>query len=141
MKKLAVLGVLLLLASCATKQVVSGKRPLFEVLTQQETGGGNIQFYEILTEQKEIVMLQGDENLKNKIKPGDTDKCNFVILNMGEKRSGGYSITVESATETADKVILKVKEKKPEPGSMVTEAITYPYAVVRINSKKAIEIQ
>ena len=142
MRKILCAFVVVVFASCGTKQVSADKRPpLFEILTQQETGGGNIQFYEILSEPKEIIMLQGDENLKNKIKAGDTDKANFIILNMGEKRSGGYAISVESVEETADKIIVTVKEIVPEPGSMVTQAITYPYAVVRINSKKPIDIK
>lgn len=141
MRKVITACVLALLASCATKSVPTGKRPLFEVLTQQENGGGNIQFYEILTEPKEIVMLQNDETLKGKIGATATDTANFVILNMGEKSSGGYSIGVDSVVETADKIIIKIKENKPAPGAMVTQAITYPYAVVRINSKKPIEFQ
>jgi len=86
-------------------------------------------------------MLQNDEHLKRKIKEDDVKNSNFVILNMGEKRSGGYSITVENVEETADKVILTVKENEPEPGAMVTQAITYPYAIVKINSKKEITIK
>ena len=142
MRKILCAFVVVILASCGSNQSSADKkRPLFEVLTQQENGGGNIQFYEILSEPKEIIMLQGDENLKGKIQSGDTDKANFIILNMGEKRSGGYSIGVESVVETTDKILVKVKETAPEPGSMVTQAITYPYAVVRINSKKPIDIQ
>lgn len=142
MRKLLTIGIIALTVSCSTNKTASDKkRPLCEVLTQQDNGGGNIQFYEILTEEKEIVMLQGDENLKGKINASDMKTANFILLNMGEKRSGGYSIGVESVQETADKIIVKVKENKPEEGSMVTQAITYPYAVVRINSKKPIDIQ
>lgn len=141
MKKILCAIAIVLLVSCGTKQVSADKRQLYEILTQQENGGGNIQFYEILTEPKEIVMLQGDENLKGKIKAGDIDKANFIILNMGEKSTGGYAISVENVVETADKIIVTVKEITPKPGAMVTQAITYPYAVVRINSKKPIDIK
>jgi len=39
-----------------------------------------------------------------------------------------------------DKIVVTVKETKPE-GEMVTQALTYPYAVLKINSKKPIEIK
>jgi hypothetical protein len=111
---------------------------LFEVLTQQSDGGGNINFYEILTESNEIKMLQNDKKLRNKISALDVQKSNFVILNMGEKNTGGYSIGIESVVETKENIIINVKESSPEPGSMVTQVITYPFCVVKINSKKEI---
>ena len=140
MKK--ILGGLLtiLLFSCGAKQTISEKeRPLYEILTQQNDGGASIRFYEILTESREIAMLQNDENLRDKIKPGDINTSNFIILNMGEKPSAGYSITVENVEETADKVIVTVKEQ--EPKGMSASVITYPYCIVRINSKKQIVIK
>ena len=133
--------VFLTLGSCSAKKTTSGTKPLYEVLTQQENGGGNIRFYEILSEEKEIIMLQGDENLKGKIDSADLKSANFIILNMGEKTHGGYSIGIDKVEETPDKIIVTVKETSAEPGSMVTQAITYPYAVVKINSKKPIEIK
>ncbi|HEY6142369.1 MAG TPA: protease complex subunit PrcB family protein [Flavobacterium sp.] len=136
--------VLLLLAtvlfSCSSsKQTVS--RPLFEVLTQQEDGGGNIQFFEILSESNEIAMLQNDDKLKDKINSSDVQTSNFIVLNMGEKPTGGYQIGLESVVETDKNIIITIKEIAPEPNAMVTQAITYPYSIVRINSKKEIIIK
>lgn len=139
MKKILVLSVILVVAACGST-ADKGKRPLYEVLTQQEQGGAQVRFFEILTEEKEINMLLGDEHLKRKIKPSDINKANFVILNLGEQNSGGHSIAVEKVEERADKIVVTVKETAPEPGGMATSVMTYPYAVVRINSKKPIEI-
>lgn len=142
MKKLPYLFVIFLVVSCGAKAIVdAGKRPLYEVLIQQSDGGGNIHFYEILTEPNEIKMLQNDELLKDKISALDVQKSNFVILNMGEKNSGGYAVGVESLVETDQNIIINVKESIPESGAMVIEAITYPFCVVKINSKKDIIIK
>ena len=131
-----------MLVSCGAKATkVTVKRPLFEVLTQQSDGGGNIHFYEILTEPNEIKMLQNDKQLKNKITAIDVQRSNFVILNMGEKSTGGYSIAVESVQETEKNIIINVKESSPEPDAMVTQGVTYPFCVVKINSKKEIIIK
>ena len=83
-------------------------------------------------------MLQNDESLKNKISVNDVQNSNFIILNMGEKFTGGYSIGVESVVETEKNIVIKVKETVPKEGAMVTQAITYPFCVVKINSKKDI---
>jgi hypothetical protein len=60
---------------------------------------------------------------------------------MGKKNTGGYSIGIESAVETEANIIINVKESSPETNSMVTQSITYPYCVVKINSKKEIIIK
>lgn len=128
--------------SCGASTPINTERKvLYEVLTQQGDGGGNIHFFEILTEPNEIRMLQNDKKLRNKISPIDVQKSNFVILNMGEKNTGGYSISIESVVETDKNIIISVKESSPEPGSMVSQAFTYPFCVVKINSKKEIIIK
>jgi hypothetical protein len=83
-------------------------------------------------------MLQNDKQLKSKISTADIQQSNFVILNMGERNSGGYEITVDKVEETANNIIISVKESGPEPGAMVTQALTNPFCVVKINSKKEI---
>ena len=142
MKKAVLLILSLILISCgASSTTKSGKNSLYEVLTQQTDGGASIRFFEILSEKNEITMLQNDEKLIDKIKPNDIQTSNFVILNMGEKTSGGYKIGIESVVETDKNIIISVKETEPEKGSMVTQEITTPYCVVKINSKKEIIIK
>lgn len=140
MKRIAVLLIVLIAAACGPA-ADKGKKPLYEVLTQQNDGGAQVRFFEILTEEREIKMLQNDENLKNKVKSTDVNTANFVILNMGEKPSGGHSISVESVRETADKIYIKVKETGPVEGEMATSVMSYPYAIVKVNSKKEIVVE
>lgn len=142
MKKISLSILILLLAACGASTPINTERKvLYEILTQQSDGGGNIHFFEILTEPNEIRMLQNDKKLRDKISPLDVQKSNFVILNMGEKNTGGYSIAVESVIETDKNVIISVKESSPEPDSMVSQGFSYPFCVVKINSKKEIIIK
>jgi hypothetical protein len=142
MKRIALLALTLILVSCgASSSKKSGTNSLYEILTQQTDGGASIRFFEILSEENEIAMLQNDEKLIDKIKPNDIQTSNFVVLNMGEKTSGGYKIGIESVVETDKNIIISVKETAPEKGSMVTQEITTPYCVVKINSKKEIIIK
>lgn len=142
MKKVVLFILNLILVSCgASSSKTSGTNVLYEVLTQQADGGASIRFFEILSEENEIAMLKNDEKLKEKIKPNDIQISNFVVLNMGEKTSGGYKISIESVVETDKNIVISVKETAPESGSMVTQEITTPYCVVKINSKKEIIIK
>jgi len=142
MNKYGIIIISLLVLSCgASNPTVVGNKRLYEVLTQKSDGGGNIRFFEILSEPREIKMLQNDVNLSKKISPEDVQNSNFVILNMGEKASSGYSIGVHAVEETEKNIIITIKETTPEPGSMVSQVITYPFCVVKINSKKEIIIK
>jgi len=141
MKKIAFALLTVFLVSCSSSKKPAESNSLFEVLTQQPDGGASIRFFEILSESKEIAMLQNDEKLKNKIHPNDIQTSNFVVLNMGEKETGGYKIGVESVVETDKNIIITVKETIPETNAMVTQVMTYPYCIVKINSKKEIIIK
>ena len=142
MKKAVLFILTLILVSCgASSSKTSGTNVLYEVLTQQTDGGASIRFFEILSEENEIAMLQNDEKLKGKIKPIDIQTSNFIVLNMGEKTSGGYKIGIESAVETDKNIIITIKETAPQSGSMSSQEITTPYCVVKINSKKEIIIK
>jgi hypothetical protein len=140
MKIVIALFSIVVLFSCASNSSKKTK-PLFEILTEQNNGGASIQFYEILSEEKEISMLLNDDNLKRKVKPEDVKTANFIILNLGEKNSSGYSVKVENIQETENQIILTVKEIKPKAGAPVTNVMSNPYTIVKINSKKEIVIK
>lgn len=140
MKKVISFVVVFILISCGAKKTTDSKG-LYEVLTQQSDGGGNIKFFEILTEPNEIAMLHSDPLLKDKMKQGDINNSNYVILNMGQKNTGGYLIDVEKVEETDSNIIITVKENNPAPDAMLMQVITYPYTVIKVNSKKEIIVK
>ncbi|RXR31271.1 protease complex subunit PrcB family protein [Flavobacterium piscinae] len=140
MKKIiATMTVCIILFSCSTQKNTDEKPPLYEILKQSEQGGANFRFFEMITEQKEFKMLLNDKDLKNKIKPSDIYTSNFLLLNMGEKNSGGYSFSIENIEETDNDIIITIKENVPK--GLATTVMTYPICIVKINSKKNIIIQ
>lgn len=141
MKKKSLILLSLILFSCATKIITPVNKPLFEILTEQSDGGANIRFFEILSEPNEIAMLQNDEKLKRKINSNDIQTSNFIVLNLGEKTSGGYKIKVESVVETEKNIIITVKEISPDVDVISGQYTTKPYSILKINSKKAIIIK
>lgn len=132
----------LVLIGCGSSKNTSAVKPLYEVLSVREDGGASIRFFEILSEEREIKMLQNDEELKGKIASSDLHESNFVILNMGEKQTLGYTIGVQKVVETPDKIIITVEDHKPKiPAAVDQDVYYYPYTVVKVNSKKAIEVE
>jgi len=127
------------LFSCKSILKSTSSPALYEVLTEQKDGGAHIRFFEILSEPREIKMLLGDANLKKKINQEDINTCNFIILNLGEKEIAESSILIKNVTETADKIIIETEEK--QSGSIKLPDFVYPYAIVKINSKKEIVIK
>jgi hypothetical protein len=69
----------------------------------------------------------------------------YVVLALGERRTGGYRIEVidaeQQSTHQGEIIVVKAKEIKPEPGQMVIQVITYPIAVYRLpRSELPIEV-
>lgn len=134
--------VAIVLNSCGSSSIKKTEsKSLYEVLTEQTDGGANIRFFEILSEPNEIAMLQNDEKLKNKIKADDVKTANFIVFNMGEKTTAGHRISIENAVETDKNIIITVKEITPKSSAVVTNEVTMPYCIVKVNSKKEIIIK
>ena len=141
MRKIILIVVIAVLYSCSSTKNAA-KKPLYEVLMVNNDGGANIKFYEVLTEQKEIKMLLGDETLRKKIKSNDITDCNFVILNSGPTLENNNKVTVEKVTETSTQIEVYVKDNQKNIDAVQTDDETlYPYTVVKINSKKPIVIK
>lgn len=55
-----------------------------------------------------------------------------IFISMGEKNTGGYSISVISVENVHGTARITVEEKSPEKNDEVTHAITYPYTIIKI---------
>lgn len=68
----------------------------------------------------------------------DFTSYNVVSVFAGEKSSGGYSVeilTVETRnfqTKDLPSLVIVVEYRQPQPGDFVTEAMTYPYHMIKI---------
>jgi hypothetical protein len=141
-KKGAIAFLLIFVISCSLNKQIVASKPLVEILSTQEDGGATIRFFEILSEEQEIKMLQNDEVLKEKINSSDIKTSNFVILNMGEKTTLGYTITIQKVEETATSIIITTKDNEPKSKrAEEKEIFYYPYTIVKVNSKKEVIIQ
>lgn len=62
----------------------------------------------------------------------DFTKEMLVVAALGERRSGGFSIVIDSASSTASGAMVVVHVTTPGPQCMNTQAITSPVDVARI---------
>lgn len=138
-KKFSLLVFILIISSCTSTKKPIESKPLYDVLFSDEYAGGSFQFYEIITEENEFKMLLGDDLIKSYVKKDDIKTSNYILVNLGEKPSGGYTIKVENVEELSDKIIVSIKEIPPS--GIATTVITKPCYVIKIKSKKPIEIK
>lgn len=54
----------------------------------------------------------------------------YYIICMGEKSTGGYSLTVKEITRVDGKTEVIVNENTPGPNDIVTQAFTYPTLMI-----------
>lgn len=59
----------------------------------------------------------------------DSGEGTYLAAYWGEKSTGGYSLAVESARLEGDRVTVRLALKEPPRDAIVTQALTYPYAV------------
>lgn len=138
-KKIALFSMLLLLFSCTTAKLPLESKPLYDVLIGSDYGGASFQFYEIISTEAEFNILLSDQIIKPYVKKEDILNSNFILVNMGEKKSGGYSLKVQKVEELPDKIVVTLKEI--EPKRILATEVTNPCYVIRIKSKKPIEIK
>jgi hypothetical protein len=138
-KKIAIASLFLVLFSCSSTKPPLISATKYDVLFGSDYGGASFQFYEIISEKDEFNILLTDDMIKPYVKKEDIETCNFILVNMGEKKSEGYTIKVQKVEELADKIIITLKEI--EPRGNVVQATTKPCYVIKIKSKKPIEIK
>ncbi|RXR22914.1 protease complex subunit PrcB family protein [Flavobacterium stagni] len=138
MKKVVFSCFSFLLLACSSVKPPESSYTSYDVLFSREQDGGRFQFYEIITEESEYKMLLNDPIISPYLKKEDIQTCNFILVNLGEKPTGGWTIKVERVKVLKDKVEVVIKEIPPK--GMATTAMTTPNFVIKIKSKKPIEI-
>jgi hypothetical protein len=63
------------------------------------------------------------------------EKETVIFVGLGQKRTGGYSIKIDSAEKLGDKIIIHTSTKGPAKGAMTTQAITSPFVAAAIEAR------
>jgi hypothetical protein len=70
----------------------------------------------------------------------DLDTGQIVLIDMGQKNTGGHSIEAPVFTESGDQVEVLVEFVSPGANCAVTTALTNPYMFVYVNTRKELVI-
>lgn len=57
----------------------------------------------------------------------------YLMVSGGQRNSGGYAVEIKSATMKEGTLYVSALLHSPQPGQMVTQAITYPRAYARLD--------
>ena len=80
-------------------------------------------------ELKEII----DEKKENPFKLSYSNKDYlYIVVGYGKQNSGGYSISVDDLYLTSNAVYIDTNLIGPTQDDMVTQGVTYPYVVVKL---------
>lgn len=110
----------------------------WEVLLQKATGGPDTPQL-IVAKEPEIVAeffdkLNEDRTPNLAVPKVDYAKEMLLILCLGEKTTGGYQIGIAGIEESSTRVTVTVTEVAPEPGAMVTQALTQPFYIAKLKT-------
>ncbi len=136
MKKILILFSVLLILSCSSSK--SSKKVTYQTLIDSSYNGKTLESYEVID--NHIDLNKTYKLIKDELVPNiDFAKARVVVLYMGQKNTGGYTIGIEEVREESNKVIVKIK--KTYPDGIATMVITEPFVIAKINTTKKIEFE
>ena len=143
MKLRYLIPLVLLVFSCNCKKNTTQNKVteplLFRTLLTSQNHGRDVQSNIVVNNQKDLDLLF--DSVESSISPVvDFDKHQVVALFLGVKNTGGYSISVDRVEEIDNKIVVYSHIENPD-GGMVTMAITNPFVIAEINSKKEINFR
>lgn len=71
----------------------------------------------------------------DQIPPVDFEREAAIFLLGGERRTGGFEVVATGASMRGGVLVLDAAVKPPPPGSMTTQAISYPFSVVAVDRR------
>ncbi len=139
MKKIYLIPVLILILSCANMKNSSKnsneKTGLYTTLLISDIYGRENEMNLIINNQTELEDLYYSVN-SQEVPKVDFSTNQVIALFLGTKNTGGFSISVNRVEEESGKLV--VYKKVESPKGMATMALTNPFVIVEIHSKKEI---
>jgi len=60
------------------------------------------------------------------------EENSIILVSLGERPTGGYSVEV-GLEKQQDEILVRAIENKPGEDDVVTQVITYPYVIIKVN--------
>jgi hypothetical protein len=96
---------------------------------------------------KKVSMSQLPESLKQKANEMQSspkeetyisyeDSLAYIMIALGERKTGGYSIQVNKVTQKGNDLIIYAEELTPPKDGFVTQVITNPITIISVEKKQ-----
>lgn len=131
MKKLVTLSLILVtLIGCSAQKGKDGNDG-FTIIKKETYGGKETKANVTITSQEQLYRLYSELGIQEDAPTIDFSKKNVVALFLGQKNTGGFTITVGSIEVKNDTATVRVLETTPN-GGMATMALSAPYCIASI---------
>lgn len=92
---------------------------------------------------QKLLELPAQNMAVQQLRQVDLEQEHLLFVTLGEKPTGGYSVSLASASleNTKNTLRLSMAVRSPAPGTMVTQAITSPCVVVAVPAANWSEIR
>ena len=135
----------LLASGCASSRSETAEGgPLARQITQSAhcglTAPGHVHLKSIEDVEKLEALPARNLSLES-LKNIEFEREHIVLAAIGQKSTGGYSVTLDSSEIRSGTLELRVRVTEPAPGTMVTQALTTPCAVIAVTAEGWDDIQ
>lgn len=129
-----------IVAGCAVNQTeTTSGAPLARQITQSAHCGLTAPGHLYLESKEQIQQLEAlpGRNLSlDSLRTVNFGQEHIVLVALGQKPTGGFSVTLAGANLKDGQLELSVHTREPAPGTMVTQALTTPCAVIAVAAKE-----
>lgn len=107
-----------------------------EVVEEEEVEVVNVGF-EVLNfeELDEELQEKAEEAMKEEGFVILDEEDSIILIALGERPTGGYSVEVQAVEKHEDEVTIVYAELEPNEDDAVTEAIEYPFVIIKIDTE------
>lgn len=143
LKLLLFCSVILACKSQNTSTMASENQPGYEILIQDSHSNIEQAVLKEIQNREELAQLMNQINSTRK--PGfpmpevDFTQQRIGFANLGQKNTGGYSVTIDRVEEKPTQTHVFLRTTKP--GMMATSVITTPFVLFRIDNNKALLLE
>ena len=131
-RPLALAVLTLSLTACPATRVVEGPQPL-QQLAQETYSAAREPRREVLRDPAAWQALWSELQVARRIAPPyDFERQMVLFVALGERRTGGHAIEIVRAEVVEGKLIVHVRETRPQPGATTTMALTAPFHAVAV---------
>ena len=141
MKKLITLSLLLaFFVACKTTSPTIGGKGTFDILKQETNGGREKKANVFIDSQDKLNALYAELNISD-VPTIDFTTSNVVALFMGQKNTGGYSISIGKIILDGESDTATVQIIESEPQDMAAMMLTTPYCIAKISKSKKVAFE